>query len=336
MKCPNASCGVDNPEGARFCLSCGAALPASVPDTAERECPCCGNMVPGQARFCNKCGMRLDIEPPPGSDSPSPTLEPLAGDEPEPIADTGSGESPFDQPTIMDPGPLIQSSPAEIPVSTRRSLPFVIAGVSGAAVAVVVLWMVMAPSGMPPAETPPPPAPAAVMPPPLPATVVETPASAATVAPAETPAPSATVLPLEPSAAPAPAAQPGAATIVDTGPASASPPVARPFRNLVEPRAAETPPPPTAEELRWRAERARRAEERKAKELAAQQAREAAEREAALLAAQPRSPEEICAGESGFTRNSCESRVCQQSQWMYHPFCMKRREAEEHKRRGGL
>lgn len=288
-------------------------MAASVPD-ATRECPCCGNVVPAQARFCNKCGMRLDVEPPPGSTSPYPTLEPLAN-EASPDVDTVVAASPFDQPTIMDPGPMIQEPAPEVAPARPRRLPFVVAGLAGASLAAVLLWLFLSPSSTPTVAAPPPPPVAQPLPPP----------SAVPVVPAPEPAAA------EPAPAPTPAS---GATVVEAQPAP--PPVARPFRNLVEPRPAEAVPAPTAEELRLRAERARRAEERRARELAAQQAREAAEREAAAQAAQPRSPEELCTGESGFmARNSCELRVCQQSQWMYHPFCMKRRELEEYKRRGG-
>jgi class 3 adenylate cyclase len=46
MNCSN--CGRDNPAGARFCLSCGAAL--------ARHCPSCAGELPAGARFCMHCG----------------------------------------------------------------------------------------------------------------------------------------------------------------------------------------------------------------------------------------------------------------------------------------
>src|SRR5919108_738204 len=49
-----ASCGTENPAGARFCMSCGAAL--------ERRCPSCGTPAPPEARFCMTCGSALDAE----------------------------------------------------------------------------------------------------------------------------------------------------------------------------------------------------------------------------------------------------------------------------------
>src|SRR5918993_3660603 len=47
-----ASCGTENPAGARFCMGCGAAL--------ERRCPSCGTPAPPEARFCMNCGSALD------------------------------------------------------------------------------------------------------------------------------------------------------------------------------------------------------------------------------------------------------------------------------------
>src|SRR5204862_93516 len=47
--CP--SCGTENPERARFCMSCGAALAAS--------CPSCGTENPPGAKFCIECGTAL-------------------------------------------------------------------------------------------------------------------------------------------------------------------------------------------------------------------------------------------------------------------------------------
>ncbi|MEE4263341.1 MAG: adenylate/guanylate cyclase domain-containing protein, partial [Desulfobacteraceae bacterium] len=52
MKCPN--CGVDNREGANFCLECGNKL--------EFACAQCSHLNLPQSRFCEKCGFKL-IEP---------------------------------------------------------------------------------------------------------------------------------------------------------------------------------------------------------------------------------------------------------------------------------
>ena len=52
-----ASCGTENPAGARFCMNCGSAL--------ERRCPSCGTPAPPEARFCMNCGSALDATPAP-------------------------------------------------------------------------------------------------------------------------------------------------------------------------------------------------------------------------------------------------------------------------------
>jgi class 3 adenylate cyclase/tetratricopeptide (TPR) repeat protein len=52
-----AGCGVLNPAGARFCMSCGAPLGA--------RCPACGVEPPPRARFCPSCGASLS-----GADGP--------------------------------------------------------------------------------------------------------------------------------------------------------------------------------------------------------------------------------------------------------------------------
>src|SRR2546428_13259941 len=46
MPCP--ACGTDNPQDARFCVRCGAALFAS--------CAGCGTELPPAAAFCPSCG----------------------------------------------------------------------------------------------------------------------------------------------------------------------------------------------------------------------------------------------------------------------------------------
>src|SRR3954453_15807313 len=47
--CPN--CATDNPERARFCMSCGAEL--------APRCPECGAENPTGAKFCMECGTGL-------------------------------------------------------------------------------------------------------------------------------------------------------------------------------------------------------------------------------------------------------------------------------------
>ena len=50
MSC--AACGTQNPDGARFCMACGAQL--------EHRCPSCGTPAPPEARFCMNCGSQMD------------------------------------------------------------------------------------------------------------------------------------------------------------------------------------------------------------------------------------------------------------------------------------
>ena len=64
-----AACSTPNPEGARFCMSCGAAL--------ERRCPSCGEPAPPEARFCMSCGASLtSAAPAPIAPAPPPPRRP--------------------------------------------------------------------------------------------------------------------------------------------------------------------------------------------------------------------------------------------------------------------
>ena len=50
-----ASCGADNPAGAKYCVACGAELLLS--------CPRCSTAIPAGARFCPTCGLELGEGP---------------------------------------------------------------------------------------------------------------------------------------------------------------------------------------------------------------------------------------------------------------------------------
>ena len=65
--CPN--CGAENPERARFCMSCGTAF--------NPHCPGCGAENPPQAKFCIECGTDL------GAPAPSASPEAIAPPAPE-------------------------------------------------------------------------------------------------------------------------------------------------------------------------------------------------------------------------------------------------------------
>jgi len=51
-----ASCGADQPAGAKFCNECGAPQASG--------CPVCGTSVPPAAKFCNECGADLRADTP--------------------------------------------------------------------------------------------------------------------------------------------------------------------------------------------------------------------------------------------------------------------------------
>ena len=63
-------CGRENPEGAKFCNSCGAPL--------LQPCPSCGTRNAPDARFCSECGTPLGGTPAPaaaGPAAPDPVTE---------------------------------------------------------------------------------------------------------------------------------------------------------------------------------------------------------------------------------------------------------------------
>src|SRR5215467_13750983 len=69
MECP--SCHSDTPDSSKFCISCGAALPA--------RCPSCGRANPASAKFCFECGHKLAETPTkpttPAASAPQGTAE---------------------------------------------------------------------------------------------------------------------------------------------------------------------------------------------------------------------------------------------------------------------
>src|SRR6185436_13881238 len=69
VTCP--SCETAIPQGARFCMSCGAAL--------ELSCPSCGTTASAGARFCMSCGAALGsgqaaAAPPAATAQPAPSV----------------------------------------------------------------------------------------------------------------------------------------------------------------------------------------------------------------------------------------------------------------------
>jgi class 3 adenylate cyclase len=61
-----ASCGAENPAGAKFCIECAAPL--------QKRCPSCGTENPPRAKFCSECATPLVTEVP-GPKSQVPSLE---------------------------------------------------------------------------------------------------------------------------------------------------------------------------------------------------------------------------------------------------------------------
>ena len=72
MLCP--SCGRDNPADARFCATCGTAIPL--------VCPHCGRSLVVDAVFCHRCGARIEpdsvVLPTPPAAMAAPSITPTA------------------------------------------------------------------------------------------------------------------------------------------------------------------------------------------------------------------------------------------------------------------
>ena len=62
MRC--LQCDTDNPDGAKFCIECGAAL--------QNRCPNCGCENVARAKFCMECGTALTKSPNPQPPAPGP------------------------------------------------------------------------------------------------------------------------------------------------------------------------------------------------------------------------------------------------------------------------
>ena len=104
-----ASCGHDNPAGARFCMGCGQPVAA-----APAHCTGCGAELVAGARFCPSCGTPAGAAPaiaaaPPVAAPPAPPLAP-------PSAPPGSGRPGR---TTRPPAGWL-SARARRPVGTRQ------------------------------------------------------------------------------------------------------------------------------------------------------------------------------------------------------------------------
>lgn len=56
---PCPSCGADNSQTAKRCVSCGTMLQAATPQAGGNGCPKCGTAVPPGTRFCPTCGNKM-------------------------------------------------------------------------------------------------------------------------------------------------------------------------------------------------------------------------------------------------------------------------------------
>ncbi len=91
-QCPQ--CGAENADSSKFCLKCGAPLPAQAPAApaggapagGQVTCPSCGASNAAGSKFCLKCGQPLPAVPKPGS---APQQAPGAPVGPAPKAASG-------------------------------------------------------------------------------------------------------------------------------------------------------------------------------------------------------------------------------------------------------
>ena len=113
MQCAN--CNAQNPDDAKFCLECGAAL--------TRKCSRCGAQNPPGAKFCGECGLRL-----PTAASASPSA--LPGDARSPSgsatssSDDGAGGVHNGTPASIWRGPAYRrDSPPHSPHRISMTVP---------------------------------------------------------------------------------------------------------------------------------------------------------------------------------------------------------------------
>ena len=158
-----ATCGNEEPEGARFCGSCGTPFSAAAeqsdrPNSTEaetsvlRRCHECGTPAEADAQFCEECGSALL----PGLSSVQPAAEepaPVVPEESAPVQAAADEPAPV-QPAVDEPGPValaveepapVEPAPPPLPPAKRRigwaaaGAALIVLAAGGAATAVVVL-----------------------------------------------------------------------------------------------------------------------------------------------------------------------------------------------------
>src|SRR5687768_13485758 len=129
MRC--ASCDAALPEGALFCIECGAAVERASTGATERlperqggpRCAACGTVNPAFATFCVNCGRALGQGV--AGEAPRPTFAPSA----PPAPQRQAAPQTFDLPAVPSAPPL--PAPPTIGRSRKRRGSEVMGGITG-------------------------------------------------------------------------------------------------------------------------------------------------------------------------------------------------------------
>lgn len=108
--CPQ--CGFGNNMAAKFCISCGAPLPAAPTD--GKSCPKCGFMNTEDASFCVECGTPIPKEAPAPEIPPVPPVPPVSEVLPAAEEAAVSAAAPGPQPDETAGVSLEKPAPADI------------------------------------------------------------------------------------------------------------------------------------------------------------------------------------------------------------------------------
>jgi hypothetical protein len=245
-----ASCGKEYVAGTKFCVGCGAPLPAAPPPAPSSApgCPNCGAPSTG-SKFCVRCGAAMggDVTATPLTQPPAPPSPP------EPEKTQAKPPAPVAAPEATAPSPA--------PPARKGKAGLIIGIVLGAAVLGAGGWYgyeqwqtrrAAAPEAPQQAQTEAPaPAPTTPVPVPTPAESAVPPAAAVPAPAAATPAPARPAPERKPAPAPvrqaAPPAQPKPEPAPAAQPVQAAPPPAAPAQAAQEQAApVQTAPPQRA------------------------------------------------------------------------------------------